>query len=477
MLAALRRRFTPKTNPPPARRLPSAPGTPANADTELSATSAKFPARAYDFDGTTYPAPRGRKIADLYRSVPPLRRVIDDIATEFASMPLLVQNKAGKELPEKHPICLLLAQLRPGRSTEQVLADLMRDFLLYDCCFAEATLLGKGRGAAQPSPMASAARPIDDIWRICPKDLQIKSSTSTALPQYITGVGDLKAEWPIANDGKCDVFYLLGYHPSHSKDEWIAAQGETVLTAAQAFAEMSAYQLTQALNGYTPQGYFETKDDRSLTPEQRKDLDGSITRLFRRNRADQTPPVLDGMTYKGAAQSNREAEFNVSLNQQARIICYAYGYPPARLGLPETTSYRNLAESRQAFILNCVLPRADIFWARFTQWSRQHFADAGNDFSISVNINEIPAMAERRAALMTQLNGVDFLSVNEKRQTVGLPPLPDDAADAILVGAGKQPLADAAASLDDSEDDAADPAADEPPAEDDEDADTPPDGK
>ncbi|MCP4923776.1 MAG: hypothetical protein GY915_07090 [bacterium] len=47
----------------------------------------------------------------------------------------------------------------------------------------------------------------------------------------------------------------------------------------------------------------------------------------------------------------------------------------------------------------------------------------GSDLCLSYDIDSIPALAAKRESAWARLQNVDFLTLNEKRQSVGFPPI------------------------------------------------------
>ena len=115
-----------------------------------------------------------------------------------------------------------------------------------------------------------------------------------------------------------------------------------------------------------------------------------------------TPADMDFATLKAAA---------------ARDGALAFGVPPMLLGLPGDATYNNYREANRALWRLTLLPLADKIFAALGEGLVTWFPDA----ALAVDLDRVPALAEDRERLWTQVSGAGFLSDDEKRAMLGLP--------------------------------------------------------
>ena len=101
----------------------------------------------------------------------------------------------------------------------------------------------------------------------------------------------------------------------------------------------------------------------------------------------------------------------------AREIALAFGVPPMLLGIPGDNTYANYREANRAFWRQTVLPLAARIGAALSQWLAPAF---GGEVRLAVDTDRIEALAADRAALWARVTKAPFLTLNEKRDAVGL---------------------------------------------------------
>jgi phage portal protein BeeE len=93
------------------------------------------------------------------------------------------------------------------------------------------------------------------------------------------------------------------------------------------------------------------------------------------------------------------------------------------LGLPGDNTYANYSEAHRAFYRLTVLPLVSKTLAAISGWLPAYYGAA---FQVRVDFDNVPALAEERAALWARVGGAAFLSDAEKRALIGLPKLREE---------------------------------------------------
>jgi phage portal protein BeeE len=102
----------------------------------------------------------------------------------------------------------------------------------------------------------------------------------------------------------------------------------------------------------------------------------------------------------------------------ARDIALAFGVPPMLLGLPGDSTYSNYREANRALWRLTLLPLAGKILAALHEGLATWFDTAA---PLAIDLDRVPALAEDRQALWTQVSGADFLTADEKRTMLRLP--------------------------------------------------------
>jgi phage portal protein BeeE len=97
----------------------------------------------------------------------------------------------------------------------------------------------------------------------------------------------------------------------------------------------------------------------------------------------------------------------------------AFGVPPMLLGLPGDATYANYQEANRAFHRQTVLPLVRKATAGLAHWLSGH---CGETVEIAPDLDGIAALAPEREALWKRVSEADFLTADEKRAMLGLPP-------------------------------------------------------
>jgi hypothetical protein len=127
-----------------------------------------------------------------------------------------------------------------------------------------------------------------------------------------------------------------------------------------------------------------------------------------------------------------EAKFSA-----ARDVALAFGVPPLLLNIPGDNTYSNYKEARLAFWEDTVMPLTGMILNDWNNWLAQPYG-----VEIKANVDEIPAIAEKRQQLWSMADASTDLTINERRAMKGYEPIP--GGDTILINASQIPLTAAA---------------------------------
>lgn len=187
---------------------------------------------------------------------------------------------------------------------------------------------------------------------------------------------------------------------------------------------VAGHNLALLQNGGRPSGALVVghgSDDIPMTEEQRHDLRSSLKDLYEGSKNAGRVLVLEGdFKWEEMGLSPRDLDFVEGKKMSAREISQAYGVPPMLVGVPGDATFSNYREARYHLWEDTILPLLDHIIDEFNTWLAPQF---GSGLKLDYDIDAIPALAPRREEAWSKFSKANFLTVNEKRQAMGYPPL------------------------------------------------------
>jgi len=172
-------------------------------------------------------------------------------------------------------------------------------------------------------------------------------------------------------------------------------------------------------NAARPSGalVYDAPDGGNLSPDQFDRLRDELEQAFQGAANAGRPMVLEGgLSWQSLSLSPHEMDFVALKAAAARDIALAFGVPPMLLGLPGDNTYANYREANKALWRQTILPLAGAVLGAIAQGLSGWMPDLG----LSVDLNQLPALADDRATLWDRVAGADVLSPDEKRAMLGI---------------------------------------------------------
>jgi HK97 family phage portal protein len=104
----------------------------------------------------------------------------------------------------------------------------------------------------------------------------------------------------------------------------------------------------------------------------------------------------------------------------ARDISLALGVPPILLNIPGDSTYANFKEARLSFYEDTVIPMAQEITEQLNKWLIEVY---GPDYHYELDLDKVPAIAEKRHDLWGMADKSQDLTINERREMKGYGPI------------------------------------------------------
>ncbi|GAA6201100.1 phage portal protein [Aquicoccus sp. SU-CL01552] len=333
-------------------------------------------------------------------------RAVKMIAEAAAALPLVLQDRARRF--ETHPLLELIERPNPAQGRAELLEALYAQLLLTGDGYVEAVVAGEALPQELHVLRADRMRvvPGADGWPAA----------------YEYAVGARKHRFDVTGPLP-PLCHIRNYHPQD--DHYGFAPMQAAAMAVDVHNSASRWSKSLLDNAARPSGALVWRGDGQggLGDEQFRRLSAEIEENYRGARNAGRPMVLEGgLDWKPMGFSPSDMEFRQTKEAAAREIALAFGVPPMLLGIPGDATYANYQEANRAFYRLTVLPLATRVAAALAEWLAPH---CGTAAVLKPDLDQVPALAAEREAQWARVAKADFLSEDEKRALLGLPPRRD----------------------------------------------------
>jgi HK97 family phage portal protein len=336
-------------------------------------------------------------------------QAINRISDAVASVRFMV-FKGERELTT-HPLLALFArpnQLQDGASYIRAKVGYL---LIAGNSFEERVVVGKD---------------VRELYQLRPDRMKIIPSATGAPAAYEYEVGGRKTRWDVQPGTlDCDVRHLKQFHPF---DDWYGLSPvEAAAYAIDQSNEGMAWLQALLQNSARPSGALTVKDDATLSDDAFQRLKVQIEEQFSGSRNAGRPMLLEGgLDWKQMGLTPTDMGIIEAKASAARDIALGFGVPPMLLGIPGDNTYSNYQEARLAFWEDTVLPLLQLIVSDWNAWLGSRYG-----VEIRADVDQIPAIAEKRRELWEMADKSNDLTINERRAMKGYEPTP--GGDVLLV--------------------------------------------
>lgn len=359
-----------------------------------------------DFGSNIYDTPAAG--INSYKQNVIVYRCVNLVSQAASHVPWQIFTIKGsrRQLQEFHPIAKLLKKPNSNKGGADFFTELISSKLLY----GDAYILAAGQENMQP------------------KELYLLPSQNTSLiiengkaVGYKYQASNGQKVYPIHTiSGMSRVMHIKNYNPTNP------LMGLSCLEAASASIEVhsmaSKWNSNLLKNGARPSGALIMKDNNSfLNDEQFDRLREQLTEKYVGSSNSGRPMILEGgLDWREMSMTPKDMDFIESKNSAAREIALAFGVPPQLLGITGDNTYSNMQEARLALWEETLIPLLDKLSDSMSNWFSYLF---GQDIIVDFDRDAISALTAKRENLWDKISSSNFMTMNEKRAFVGLPPV------------------------------------------------------
>lgn len=265
-----------------------------------------------------------------------------------------------------------------------------------------------------------------ELFPLRPERVQVVAGEDGWPSAYRYILADRTITLPLEDEGGWpNVIHLKHFHPTD--DHYGAGCLAAAAPAVAIHNAASEWNRALLANAARPSGalVYDGGDAQPLSGEQFERLKAELQGAFQGSGNAGRPMLLEGgLDWKAMSLSPADMDFAALKAAAARDIALAFGVPPMLLGLPGDNTYANYREANRALWRLTLLPLAAKILNGLQAGMADWFAEAP-----SVDLDRVPALSEDRERLWAQVSGADFLSPAEKRELLGLAPLPERGED------------------------------------------------
>lgn len=252
---------------------------------------------------------------------------------------------------------------------------------------------------------------------------------------YVYEVEGREKTWRIDPiNGECDLWHYKTFHPIN--DWYGAAVTESAAREIDTSNEATEWNKKMLENEGRP-GMVITIVGKNLTDERFEKLEKMLKEKHTGPEHAGANMILEGekgTTAQPYGWTPKDMDFMEGNRDLSRRIALGFKVPPMLLSIPGDATFSNFEEARLAFWEETVFFYLNFFRDEGNNW---HFPK-DNRFYLDYALDEIPALAPKRHRMWERAQKSQFITINEKREMVNLPPI--DAGDVILVPSNMVPL-------------------------------------
>lgn len=259
--------------------------------------------------------------------------------------------------------------------------------------------------------------------------------------QYVYQAGGSEKVWDVDPVTQASpILHVKYWNPLH--DFYGQSPVESAANCVDQHNLAGAWNQSLLQNSARPSGILQYEG--RLTDAQYEKLKSEIATMYEGSRNAGRPMLAEqGLKFIATQMTPAEMDWINGRNMSAREIALVFGLAPQMLGIPGDNTYSNYGEARQALYEDLAMPLLDFILDDMNAWLSPLY----KGLELKKIVDDIPALAGKRQQRWATVASADFLTINEKREAVGLPRIKAPDADMVFVNPALVPVGPAPLSL------------------------------
>ncbi len=332
----------------------------------------------------------------VYRAVNMITNAVSSIGLCYYEN---LKNKK-KELNENDEIVKLIKNPNPNESYMKFIEQAVSSYLISGNIFIQAV-----RGEEDK---------IDEMYLLRSDRMTILPGVGNIPSFYRYKIGNLTFDFPCdEKTGMSDILHIKTFNPL---DDWYGLSPmEPAQYSIEQHNECIKWNKSLLENGARPCGALVVKQN--MTDEVYERLKADLNDNFKGDENAGRYMILEGgVEWKEMGCSPKDMDYIETKNSSARDIAMAFGIQPQLLGIKGDTTYNNMSEARLTFWEDTIIPMTKMILSSISKWLSQSFS---RDISIEPDLDTISSLAEQRQKTWETINKSNFVSNEEKRESLG----------------------------------------------------------
>lgn len=362
----------------------------------------------------------GVDVVKAYQENPYAYRCVDLRASSVASVTPRLYAKDGAEIDDpKHPLYHALTKPNPHSSWRDLIYNVQTDVAVHGNAYVY---------------LVKTVNGLTGMYHLPAADVTFIQDTADVLGPGVT-------EWRYTGRGQQlvikpeNMIHIKTYSGSE-----ILGMSPLKVAARAILQQRLAREWNNSFmkNGAQPSGVIEVPYE--MDEEMYSDFAGKVQSNYTGSSNSGKMLVLDnGKKFQSNGMTAVEMDFTNSLMTSAREIAIALKVPPELVGDSSNKTYSNAMEANKEFASHTLVPLLDQLYDAL---SRRIAPLYSNVERIGYDMGELESLRGDKAALMTAVGTAWYMTINERREMLGLGALDEDG-DTILIPMGNIPLSDA----------------------------------
>jgi HK97 family phage portal protein len=347
---------------------------------------------------------RVEEYAELWRTQPAVRTVVEFLARNIASLGLHVFRRVSdtdRERLTDHPLARLIVRPNPVTTRYRLLHALVSDLAIFDVAF----------WAKLGTPEVSG------VVRLPPERVVPDGENWLAPEAFVVHGSRGRVRLPADH-----VVHFRGYHP---RDQRVGCSGLEALRRILAEEFEAGRMREQVLrNGARISGYLERPAEApkwSSGAKERFRADWHAQYAGEGPQAGGTPILEDGMVFHAAAQTAEQLQYVEARKLTREEVAAAYFIPPPMLGMLDRPTFSNITEQHKMLYQDTLGPWLSMICEEIQLQLLADLAESDDVYCEFQLASKLDGSFEEQAQHLQTAVGAPWLTRNEARARMNLP--------------------------------------------------------